>query len=157
MPDTKRAMVYVRHVLEDEYVQEQLRNAATGLRDAYERTRRERAQVTEDKRLYANLRQAATSIRNAATALQKKPEPEPKPRRLGKVAVLAVAVGGTAWLAIKMQKAASGSDSSATDMASSTASDAGAATMPPETGMPPETATTPEPITAPGAGGTFPA
>ena len=101
MPDTQRAMLYVRQVFEDEYVQEQLRHAAIGLRDAYERTRRERAQATEDKRLYANLRQAATSIRNAAMAIQKKPEPKPKRRRLPKVTVLALAVGSTAWLSRK--------------------------------------------------------
>ena len=148
MPDTQRVKLYVRQVLEDEYVQEQLRNAATGLRDMYERTRRKRAQAAEDKRVYANLRQAATSIRNAAAALQKKPEPEPKRRRLRKVAVLAVAIGGTAWLAMKMQKAAGESDSAAPQTATST---------PGVPAAPAEPVTTPEQTTTPGASATFPA
>lgn len=152
MPDTQRAIVYVRQVLEDDYVQEQLRNAATGLRDVYERTRRQRVRATEDKRLYANLRQAATSSRNAASALQKKPEPEPKRRRRGKLAVLAVAVGGTAWLAMKMQKAAGESASSAAGNASSIATGATAAPTAPS-----EPVTTPEQATTPGPSATFPA
>ena len=136
MVDTERAKVYVRQLVEDEYVQEKLRNAAAGLRDVYERTRRERAQATEDKRLYANLRHAATSIRNAATALRKAPEPEPKRRRFGKVAVVALAIGGTVLLTMKMQKVArSKSDSAPAEATSPMAADA--ATPPP-----PETATT---------------
>lgn len=98
----KSALPYARRLLEDEYVQEQLRSAAGGLRAAYDRALRQRADATEDKRLYRNLRQAATSVRNAATALQR-PKPEPK-RRLRKVAVLAVAVGGCALLAMKLQR-----------------------------------------------------
>jgi len=146
MPDTQRAMVYVRQVLEDEYVQEQLRNAATGLRDVYERTRRQRAQATEDKRLYANLRQAATSIRNVATALQKKPPPEPKRRRTAKIAVLTVAIGGTAWLAMKMQKAAGEPDRSPAATETSTAT---GPTAPPTVAA--------EPATTPGGPATAPA
>jgi ferric-dicitrate binding protein FerR (iron transport regulator) len=98
----KSALPYARRLLEDEYVQEQLRNAAGGLRAAYGRVRKQRAQATEDKRLYGHLREAATSIRNAATALQR-PKPEPK-RRLRKVAVLAGAVGASALLTVKLQK-----------------------------------------------------
>ena len=98
------ALPYVRRLLEDEYVQEQLRGAAQGLRSVYERARKERGKATEDKHLYGNLRHAATSIRNAATALQR-PKPEPKKkRRLGKIAVLAFAVGGSAWLVMRLQK-----------------------------------------------------
>lgn len=128
MVDTERAKVYVRQLVEDEYVQDQLRNAAAGLRDVYERTRRQRAQATEDKRLYANLRRAATSIRNAATALRKAPEPEPKQRHLGRVVVIVAVVGGTVWLTRKMQKAARESDGSVTEPATAPA---------PETTSPP--------------------
>jgi ferric-dicitrate binding protein FerR (iron transport regulator) len=100
----KAAVPYARRLLEDEYVQEQLRNAAGGLRTAYERARRERGKAAEDKHLYSNLRHAATSIRNAATALQR-PKPAPKPkRRARKVAILVLAVGGCALLTIRLQK-----------------------------------------------------
>jgi ferric-dicitrate binding protein FerR (iron transport regulator) len=98
----KSALPYARQLLEDEYVQEQLRSAAAGLRTAYERTRKKRAKATEDKRLYNSLRHSATSIRNAAIALQR-PKPKPK-RRFRKVAVLLFAVGGSAWLTMKLQK-----------------------------------------------------
>ena len=98
----KSALPYARRLLEDQYVQEQLRNAAGGLRAAYDRARKQRAQAPEDKRLYGHVREAATSIRNAATALQR-PKPEPK-RRLRKVVVLAGAVGACALLTMKLQK-----------------------------------------------------
>jgi ferric-dicitrate binding protein FerR (iron transport regulator) len=105
MAKTKKAkstLPYARRLLEDEYVQEQLRNAVGGLRTAYQRARKERGKATEDKHLYNNIRHAATSIRNAATALQR-PKPKPK-RRLGRVAILAVAIGGCAGLVIWLQK-----------------------------------------------------
>ena len=107
--NAKSALPYVRRLIEDEYVQEQLRNAAGGLRAAYERARKERAQATEDKRLYAHLREAATSIRKAAVALQG-PKAKPK-RRLRKVVILALAAGGTALLTLKLQKQQSGTGS----------------------------------------------
>src|SRR5690348_9428678 len=96
------ALPYARRLIEDEYVQEQLRNAAGGLRAAYERARKERAQATDDKRLYGHLREAATSIRKAGVALQG-PKAKPK-RRVRKVAILAFAMGGTALLTLKLQK-----------------------------------------------------
>ena len=92
---------YVRRLMEDRYVHEQLRSAAGGLRGAYSRVRSRGAKATEDKKLYGNLRQAASSIRNATTAVAR-PEPEPK-RRFQKVAAAALA-GGSALLVIKQQK-----------------------------------------------------
>ncbi|HJS93841.1 MAG TPA: hypothetical protein VJ741_06230 [Solirubrobacteraceae bacterium] len=100
--NAKSAVPYARRLLEDEYVQEQLRNAAGGLRAAYGRARKQRSQAAEDKRLYGHVREAVTSIRNAATALQR-PKPKPK-RRFRKVVVLAGAVGGCALLTVKLQK-----------------------------------------------------
>jgi hypothetical protein len=99
----KAAMPYLRQVLEDDYVQAELRSAAEGLRVIYERTRKEKAKATEDKRVYANLRRAATSIRNVAGAL-KHPEPPPEKRRGRNLAIFAIAGGGCALLTIKLQK-----------------------------------------------------
>jgi ferric-dicitrate binding protein FerR (iron transport regulator) len=101
--EAKSAVPYARRLLEDEYVQEQLRHAAAGLRVAYERARSQRGQATEDKRLYRNLQQAATSIREAILALQR-PKPEPRRGRGGKIGVLMFALGGTVWLTVKLQK-----------------------------------------------------
>jgi Mrp family chromosome partitioning ATPase len=106
MAPTKQAQStfgYIQRGLEDEYVQEQLRAAVGGLRTAYTRARKQRAQATEDKRLYRSLRQAATAVRNAGTALRP-PEPEPK-HRIRKVLVVGAAAGGTALLTSKLQKA----------------------------------------------------
>ncbi len=100
----KSALPYARRLLEDEYVQEQLRNAAGALRSAYGRARREKANATEDKRLYGNLRQAATSLRRATSALQR-PQPQPKPKRwLRKAVTLACTLGGCVWLTMKLQR-----------------------------------------------------
>jgi len=98
------AVPYIRRVLEDERLQEQLRSAAGGLRGAYSRARGQGGKAVEDKRLYDNLRQAATSIRQAATGLQK-PKPEPK-RRMKKVAAVVLA-SGSALLVAKQQKSQS--------------------------------------------------
>jgi uncharacterized protein (UPF0147 family) len=100
---TESVLAYLTRLLEDDYVQAELRNAAQGLRAAYERTRKQQAKATEDKRVYANVRRAATSIRNAAGALQRSERP-PKKRRARKIATLAFAVGGCALLTIKLQK-----------------------------------------------------
>jgi ferric-dicitrate binding protein FerR (iron transport regulator) len=98
----KSALPYIQRLLEDEYVQEQLRDAASGLHAAYLRTSKKRAQAAEDKRLYGNLREAATSLRKAMTALQR-PAPEPK-RRMPKLAILALIGGGGALLITRLQK-----------------------------------------------------
>src|SRR5947208_14450523 len=95
------AVPYIRRVLEDEYVQAQLRSAASGMRAVYRRASRQGGQAAEDKRLYGNLRQAATSIRKATVALQR-PKPEPK-RRVRKIAIAALAAGG-ALLIFKRRK-----------------------------------------------------
>jgi hypothetical protein len=99
----KSALPYLRQVLEDDYVQAELRSAAEGLRVIYERTRKEKAKATEDKRVYASLRRAVTSIRNVAGAL-KHPEPPPKKRWGRNLAIVAIAGGGCALLTMKLQK-----------------------------------------------------
>ncbi|TML98708.1 MAG: hypothetical protein E6G05_13170 [Actinobacteria bacterium] len=98
----KAAVPYVRRMLEDDYLQEQLRDAASALYATYARARKQRASAAEDKRLYRSLRQAATAVRNAATALRP-PQPEPK-RPFRKLAVVALAGGATVWLTMKLQK-----------------------------------------------------
>jgi hypothetical protein len=89
-------MPYLQRLLKDEYVQEQLREAALGLRNAYARAASKGVQATDDRRLYASLRRAATSVRNVGLALRK---PEPPPKRRGrKLLIIAVAASGAALL-----------------------------------------------------------
>jgi hypothetical protein len=90
----KSAAPYLQRLVEDEYVQQQLRMAAARLREAYGRASRKRGKAAEDKKLYDNLRDAVTSTRRAALALQRR-QPEPK-RRGRKLLVVAVAGGGVA-------------------------------------------------------------
>jgi hypothetical protein len=92
---TKSAIRHLQRVAEDEYVQNQLRTAATRLREVYGRATRQGAKAAEDKKLYAKIREAATSIRRAAGAVQE-PPPKAKHRRrraslLGAAAVAAAA------------------------------------------------------------------
>jgi ferric-dicitrate binding protein FerR (iron transport regulator) len=93
---------YIQRVLEDEYVQEQLRSAASGIRAVYRRANKQGGKAAEDKRLYRSLRQAATSARRATTAL-KRPKPKPK-RRFRKIGTAALVGGGGALLMLKRRK-----------------------------------------------------
>jgi hypothetical protein len=102
LTDAKAAFPYIQRVLEDEYVQEQLRSAVTGARAAYLRAREQRTQVVQDKGLYRNLRQATTALQRATGALSS-PQPEPK-QRGRKVAFLALAMGATVLLTMKLQQ-----------------------------------------------------
>lgn len=93
----KSAVPYLQRLVEDEYVQEQLRNAAGRLGEAYKRADRKGGKAAEDKKLYDSLRQAAGSIRNATTAIQRR-KPQPKQRGLKLLAAVALAGGGAAAL-----------------------------------------------------------
>jgi hypothetical protein len=96
---TRDAGPYVRRLLEDEYVHDQLSDAAARLRKAYDRAERKKkgAKAAEDKKVYAHVRGAASSLRGAALALQRKP---PKPKRRGRqVLVVGSLVGGVVLLA----------------------------------------------------------
>ncbi|MBV9166137.1 MAG: hypothetical protein JO342_08275 [Solirubrobacterales bacterium] len=92
----KSPVYYLQRLFEDEYIQEQLREAANGLRSAYGRVRKHPAQAAEDKELYSSLRRATTAIRRASVSLRR-PEPEPTHGGRKLVAVIAL-VGGTVLL-----------------------------------------------------------
>jgi hypothetical protein len=99
----KSAVPYVQRLAQDEYVQEQLRNAVARLGEAYKRIRRERGDAAEDKKVYANMREAATSIRKAVSRLQRKPEP----KRRGRKFMIAALAAGSAVLISRRRKAKS--------------------------------------------------
>jgi hypothetical protein len=114
----RSAAPYVRRLLEDERVHEQLGDAATRLRKAYQRVDRKKgAKAVEDKKLYAHVREAAGSLRGAALALQRKPPP--KPKRRGRTLVVVALTGAVVLLAkwASARTAARNDDSQATDNA----------------------------------------
>ena len=93
----KTVIPYARRAVEDQYVQEQVRNAVARLSDAYARVSRQKADAAEDKKLYRSLRSAAVSIRKAAGAIE---EPPPKQKRRGRKALLsALTLAGIAVVA----------------------------------------------------------
>lgn len=100
------AALYLRRLIEDEQIQDQLADAAARLRKAYQRAERTKkgAKAAEDKRLYAHVREAAGSLRGAVIALRK---PPPKPKRRGRtVAIVGIAIVGAGLVA---KRAAGGS------------------------------------------------
>jgi chemotaxis response regulator CheB len=102
---------YLRRLLEDEHVHEQLSEAATRLRKAYERAERKKkgAKAAEDKKLYAHVRGAASSLRGAALSLQRKPPPKPK-RRGRKLVLIGALAGGAVLLAKRSSTNANAND-----------------------------------------------
>jgi hypothetical protein len=87
---------YVRRVVEDEDLRENVRAAVESMRVAYGRLSNGKAPykaVLEDKKLQKSLQEAATSLRDAGAALRAGPPPKRK-RRLGrKLFVLIVGAG----------------------------------------------------------------
>jgi hypothetical protein len=92
------ALTYLERLLEDDYVQEQIGEAAGRLRDAYRRAAdRRAAEAVQDKKLYEQLRVAAASLVNAARGLRGKPPPKRRARRVLVPAVIAIALGAVIW------------------------------------------------------------
>lgn len=91
---TKRARTlspYMRRAAEDQYAQEQLRNAVARLRDVYSRVSKQQAAATEDKRLYSSLKDAAVSIRRAVGRIEEPPAPK---HRVRNALVIGIALAG---------------------------------------------------------------
>jgi hypothetical protein len=100
----KSAAPYVQRLVEDEYVHDQLMNAAARLREAYDRASSKKAKAADDKRFYNHVREAAGSLRNAANAIQRKPPP----RKRGRKVLIVAGAAGAAAAAAAASKAAKG-------------------------------------------------
>jgi Tfp pilus assembly protein PilE len=98
----KAAMPYLQRMAENEYAQQQLRNAAARLREAYSRGTKQGTKTAEDKKFYGKVREAATSIRRAVGAVE---DPPPKPKRRGRKAVAIALIGAAAVIAGRARKA----------------------------------------------------
>ena len=88
MSKTKQAQSaapYVRRLVEDKYIHEQLRGATAGVETVYRHVRRRGGKATEDKRLYGDVRQAATSLRNAIVPLARSGRRDGVPARFARI------------------------------------------------------------------------
>jgi len=139
----KLTLPYLERLVEDEYVQDQLRNGASALLHAYQRAVRQPTQAPQDKKLYGNLRRAATSIRNATMALRHAPEPPPKHRGRN-LLIIGLSIGATVALGKWAQKQRD-ADPSSTPTSSGAGADVASASVQPEptTNVSSDTATGP--------------
>ena len=88
------AGTYAQRLIENEYVQENLAQAAESLRAAYRRASKRRVEPTRDEKLRRQVREAALSLREAASALQ---SGRRKPRkRRGRRVVVLISAGAAA-------------------------------------------------------------
>ena len=93
-----KAGTYAQRLLENEYVQENLAQAAESLRDAYRRASKRRVEPTRDEKVRRQVRDAALSLREAASALQSGRQ-KPKKRR-GRRVLVVLALGAGAAAAV---------------------------------------------------------
>ena len=107
---TRKTGIYAQRLLDNEYVQDNLAQAAESLRSAYRRASKRRVEPTRDKKLRGQVRQAALSIREAASAL-KAGRTKPKPRwRRRVIVVMAVGAGAAAIVTAKRKALVDDSD-----------------------------------------------
>ena len=92
-----RVTPYLERLLRDDYIQEQLSDAITGLRRSSRRAKgRGATEALKDRRMRDQLSAAAGSLTEAARALS---QPEPPKRHWLRGALLLAAAGGGAALA----------------------------------------------------------
>ena len=89
---------YVRRLVEDDELRENLRTAYESARKAYGRMNGKTPQkALENKKVQKDLKEAATSLKNAADALR---EPKKKKRSRGKGLIGLAVVGGVAAVVV---------------------------------------------------------
>jgi hypothetical protein len=93
------AATYAQRLLENQYVQEKLSEAAANLRAAYARASKRRTDPATDNKLRKQLRQAGLSLNEAAAAL-KSGRTRPKHQRAKRLLVVLVAGAGGAAAAV---------------------------------------------------------
>lgn len=111
MASTQTYAVIAR-LLDDDFLHERIGDAASGVRDVYQRARRMPPEkAVQDKALYDRVRQVATSSVEAARRAFA--EPEPPPRRRGRVALVLLATGAVVVWAARRYDAGAASPSGA--------------------------------------------
>ena len=92
---SSKAGSYAQRLIENEYVQENLAQAADSLRAAYRRASKRRVEPTRDEKVRRQVREAALSLREAASALQSGRR-KPKKRRGRRVLIVLATGAGVA-------------------------------------------------------------
>src|ERR1700722_16850605 len=93
-----RITPYVGRLLEDEYIQEQIGQAITGLRQSSRRVKgRNASEALQDRRLRRQLHDAVGSLTAAGRALTEPPPPKHHRVRNGLVLAVAVSAVALAW------------------------------------------------------------
>jgi hypothetical protein len=94
-----RSASYAGRLLENGYLQENVRDGVADLRAAYARARRRSAAAAaQDRKLHRRLRRGVGSLAEAAVALKTGRE---KPKRRGRLLITLAAVGGVAAVVIR--------------------------------------------------------
>ena len=107
---------YVQELLENEYVQQNLRDGVDQLRSAYRRAQKRRVEPARDERLRRQIASAARSINEAGSALRSGRR-KPKPRWGARLAVIGglTAAGAVTAAWAKERLGASSSDAEFAD------------------------------------------
>jgi chemotaxis response regulator CheB len=95
---TTKAGMYGQRLLNNNYVQENLAQAAESLRAAYHRASKRRVEPTRDEKLRRQVREAARSFAEAASALKADRQKPKRKRGRQLIVVLALGAGGAAAL-----------------------------------------------------------
>jgi hypothetical protein len=99
----------LERLVDDDYVHEQLGNAAKRLRQAQSRGARRRSKAVEDKKLYDQLREAATSLTKAGRVLRGERERKRKRKQARRrVIVAAIVAGGGGAVLLKQRRSKPG-------------------------------------------------
>jgi thiamine pyrophosphate-dependent acetolactate synthase large subunit-like protein len=95
-----RIRPYVERLVENDYVQENIRDAAANLRAAYARASKRRVKPARDEKLRRQVRQAAVSLNEATQALRSgRRKPKRRPARRLLIVLGVGALGAAAALA----------------------------------------------------------
>ena len=85
---------YAQRLFENDYVQQNLADAAENLRGAYRRASKRRVEPTRDAKLHRQVREAALSLKEAASAFRSDRR-KPK-KRIGRRVIVVIGLGAAA-------------------------------------------------------------
>jgi len=98
----QRTMPYVERLVDNGYLQENVREGVANLRAAYGRARgRKAAKAAQDRKIHRRIQHGVSALAEAAVALKTGRE---KPRRRGRAVLMLVLAGGGVALAASAER-----------------------------------------------------